>query len=88
MRLIRSSRLSSGLRRRPAVMHDQVALGDRLVAGRADPLIGDERGAVQQVEGLAADLVGVQVDQVDLADHAAALQGKGRATSRPGRRRR
>ena len=57
---------------------DDVALGNRLVAGRADPLIGDQRGAVEQVEGLAADLVGVQVDQVDLADHAAALQSEGR----------
>ena len=57
---------------------DDVALGNGLVAGRADPLIGDQRGAVEQVEGLAADLVGVQVDQVDLADHAAALQGEGR----------
>ncbi len=57
---------------------DHVALGNRLVARRADPLIGDQRGAVEQVEGLAADLVGVQVDQVDLADHAAALQGEGR----------
>ena len=33
---------------------DDVALGNRLVAGRADPLIGDQRGAVEQVEGLAA----------------------------------
>ena len=57
---------------------DHVALGNRLVAGRADPLVGDQRGAVQQVEGLAADLVGVQVDQVDLADDAAALKSKGR----------
>ena len=57
---------------------DHVAFGNGLVAGRADSLIGDQRGAVQQVEGLAADLVGVQVDQVDLADHAAALQGEGR----------
>ncbi len=32
---------------------DDVALGNRLVAGRADPLIGDQRGAVEQVEGLA-----------------------------------
>ena len=59
-------------------MHDDVALGDRLVAGGADPLIGDERGPVEQVERLALDLVGVEVDQVDLADDAAALEREGR----------
>ena len=32
---------------------DEVALGNGLVAGRADPLIGDQRSAMQQVEGLA-----------------------------------
>ena len=57
---------------------DHVALGNGLVAGRADPLVGDQRCAVEQVEGLAANLVGVQVDQVDLADDAAALQREGR----------
>ena len=55
-----------------------VALGNCLVARRADPLIGNQRSAMEKVEGLAADLVGVQVDQVDLADQPAALQGEGR----------
>ena len=58
--------------------HDGVALGDRLVPRGADPLIGDERGPVEQVEGLPLDLVGVEVDQVDLADDAAALEREGR----------
>ncbi len=57
---------------------DDIAFGNRFVARRADPLIGDERRSVEQVECLAANLVGVEVDQVDLADHAAALQSEGR----------
>ena len=69
-------------------MIDDVALGNRLVAGRADALIGDQRGAVQQVEGLAADLVGVQVDQVDLADDRRRIEARRPPTSRPVRRRR
>ena len=67
---------------------DEVALGDRLVAGRPDPLVGHERGAVEQVEGLAPAEVGVDVDQVDLADHARRTATRTPRTSRPGRRRR
>ena len=55
---------------------DNIALGDGLITRCADPLIGDQRGAMEQVEGLAADLVGVQVNQVDLADQATALQSE------------
>jgi hypothetical protein len=67
-----------GLAPQPRRDHDDVAFGDRLVARRADPLVGDERGAVEQIEGLTLDLVGVEVDQVDLADDPATLQCEGR----------
>ncbi len=67
---------------------DQVALGDCLIAGSANALVGDERRAVQQVERLALAQVGVDVDQIDRADDPAALQGKGLRTIRRARRRR
>ena len=63
-------------------------VGNVLVAAGGDPLIGHQRRAVQQVERLAAGQFGVDVDQRDLADDAAALQGERRRTSRPVRRRR
>ena len=47
------------------------------VAG-ADALVGDQAGAVQQVERLALGHVLVGVDEADAADDAAALQGIGR----------
>ena len=88
LRLIRSSAALVGLAPQAGGDHDEVALGDRLVAGGADPLVGDERGPVEQVERLPLAPVGVEVDQVDLADDPAALEREGRATSRPARRRR
>ncbi len=55
---------------------DEVALGDRLVAGRPDPLVGRDRRPVEEVERLPPAEVGVDVDQVDPADDPAALQGE------------
>ena len=67
---------------------DDVAFRDRLISRRPDPLIGDERRAVEQVKGLSAHLVGVQVDQVDLADDARRIEARRPRTIQPGRRRR
>ncbi len=58
---------------------DHVARRDLLVAAGANHLIGHERAAVQQVERLAGGQLGVDVEQRDLADDAAGLQGKARA---------
>ena len=64
---------------------NQIAAGDVFVAAGNNPLIGHDAGAVQQVEGLPAHRLGIHIQQRDLADHAAHLQGKRRArTDEPG----
>ena len=88
LRLIRSSRLSSGLRRRPAVMQITSLVGNVLVAAGGDHLVGHQAGAVQQVERLAGGQFGVDVEQGDLAHDLAGLQGERRARADQARRRR
>ena len=67
---------------------DHVARRDVLVAAGGDHLVGHARRAVQQVERLAGGQFGVDVEQGDLADDAAASAGRMPRTSRPVRRRR
>jgi len=58
--------------------HDDVARGDEFVTAGADPLVGRQRGAVEQVERLAGGELGVGVDQVDGRNDPAALEREGR----------
>ena len=76
LRLIRSSRDSSGLRRKPGGDADHIAVGNVLVAATADDLIGNARTAVLQVQRLADRQFLVDVQQRDLACDTAALQCK------------
>src|SRR5262249_2688227 len=55
---------------------DDVAIGDGFVSSCTDSLVGDQRRAVQEVERLAAGLIGVQVDEIDVASASAALKGE------------
>ncbi len=63
-----------GLAAQPGGDDDDVARGDLAHVAGADALIGDQAGAVQQVERLALGHFLVGVDQADAADDAAALQ--------------
>ena len=81
LRLISASRLSSGFRRRPAVMQIRSASARRLVAAGMDHLVGDRRRAMEHVERLAVGQIRIDVDDHDLMNDAAELQGEARRGS-------
>jgi hypothetical protein len=54
---------------------DDVAGGNVLVAAGGDDLVGDAWCAVQQVERLSGGQLGVDIENRDFTDNAAALEG-------------
>ena len=69
---MRSSRLSSGLRRKPAVMTTTLLVLTSLMSPAMNALIRDEAGPVQEIERDALGHVLVGVDEADVAGDAAA----------------
>ena len=74
LRLIRSSRLSSGFRRSPRRDTDDVCIRRQLRPAGGEDLIADQCRPVEQIQTLPFDKVFVDVDQRDLINDPAVLE--------------
>jgi len=89
LRLMRSNRDSSALRRRPAVMTKNIAIGSAGIIAGVDSVGTPARGAaVEQVEGLALGEVVIGVQELDLGDEGRRIAGRRPSQNRPAARRR